>query len=163
MLTTNNPEMPDSLVEFSFKERSFVMTLLPPHMITLLEMEGTCLHKDTQEAKDQMEQEGGWDGQFSFSRLKFLSEGLQKLLENYPSGGLEDLDSPLMPAGFLKKSQRRSDTVTFSELDTVVMMSAYHEVPRAETGVRISKERGRDNNSPVSQLCFQKGGPGLDP
>lgn len=66
MLTTNNPEMPDSLVEFSFKERSFVMTLLPPHMITLLEMEGTCLHKETQEAKEQIEQEGGWGGQFSF-------------------------------------------------------------------------------------------------
>lgn len=75
MLTTNNPEMPDSLVEFSFKERSFVMTLLPPHMITLLEMEGTCLHKETQEAKEQIEQEGGWGGQFSFLCLfTFLFE-----------------------------------------------------------------------------------------
>lgn len=62
MLTTNNPLLPDSLVEYSFKERMFVPTPLPPHMITLLDVEGTCLHKESPEAIEQMEQEGGWDG-----------------------------------------------------------------------------------------------------
>ncbi|KAG8284801.1 cytoplasmic dynein with WD40 domain [Homalodisca vitripennis] len=62
MLTTNNPQLPDGLVEYSYKERAFVMTPLPPQMITLLEVEGTCLHKESPEAIEQMEQEGGWDG-----------------------------------------------------------------------------------------------------
>lgn len=62
MLTCVNPQMPDSLVEYSFKEKAFVMTPLPAHMITLLDETGTCLHKETDEAKEQMAQDGGWDG-----------------------------------------------------------------------------------------------------
>lgn len=124
------------------------MTLLPPHMITLLEMEGTCLHKDTQEAKEQMEQEGGWDGQFSVSCL------LHEKAYYYSSGGLGDMEAPLigtwMSVGFFKNSQRHCGTVSFSGLATTATMWAHYEVPqRQESGLG---KKGRDNIV-LSAIC----------
>uniref|UniRef100_A0A1B6DX00 Dynein intermediate chain 2, ciliary n=1 Tax=Clastoptera arizonana TaxID=38151 RepID=A0A1B6DX00_9HEMI len=61
VLLTNNPQLPDNLVEYSFKERSFVKVPLPSNIITLLSIEGTCLHKESEEAIKQIEAEG-WEG-----------------------------------------------------------------------------------------------------
>ena len=55
ILVAENPQLPDNLVEFSFKDKNYVSVVHQDHNITLLEVEGTSLHIDSQEAKDQLE------------------------------------------------------------------------------------------------------------
>lgn len=62
VLTTTNPQLPDCLVEWSHKDRAYIHTPMPPHIVTLIRVKGSCLHKESPEAMEQMEQEGGWDG-----------------------------------------------------------------------------------------------------
>lgn len=54
MLTIHNTRVPDSLIEWSWKLRQFVRLPPPPHLITLLNVTGTILHKDSEEAKVQL-------------------------------------------------------------------------------------------------------------
>lgn len=54
MLTVHNTRVPDSLVEWSWKLHEFVRLPSPPHLVTLLDVTGTILHKDSEEAKVQM-------------------------------------------------------------------------------------------------------------
>jgi hypothetical protein len=42
------------LVEFSFKQRCFVPLPPPSHFLTLLDIESTCLHRETKEAQEQL-------------------------------------------------------------------------------------------------------------
>ncbi|KYM96979.1 Dynein intermediate chain 2, ciliary [Cyphomyrmex costatus] len=54
VLTIHNTRVPDSLVEWSWKLRQFVRLPPPPHLVTLLNVTGTVLHKDSEEAKVQL-------------------------------------------------------------------------------------------------------------
>ncbi|XP_025990622.1 dynein intermediate chain 2, ciliary isoform X3 [Solenopsis invicta] len=54
VLTIHNTRVPDSLVEWSWKLREFIRLPPPPHLVTLLSITGTVLHKDSEEAKVQM-------------------------------------------------------------------------------------------------------------
>ncbi|XP_029672896.1 dynein intermediate chain 2, ciliary isoform X3 [Formica exsecta] len=54
ILTIHNTRVPDSLVEWSWKLREFVKLSPPPHLLTLLNVTGTILHKDSEEAKVQL-------------------------------------------------------------------------------------------------------------
>ncbi|XP_023290226.1 dynein intermediate chain 2, ciliary isoform X3 [Orussus abietinus] len=54
VLMTHNTRVPDSLVEWSWKLRDFVLLPNPPNLITLLSIPGTLLLKDSEEAKTQM-------------------------------------------------------------------------------------------------------------
>lgn len=54
MLTIQNTRVPDSLVEWSWKLREFVRLPPPPHLVTLLDVAGTILHKDSEEARMQL-------------------------------------------------------------------------------------------------------------
>lgn len=63
MLTTHHSQKPENLVEYSFKEQAFITIPLPSDAITLLEVEGSCLHKESPEAIAQLEAEG-WSGMF---------------------------------------------------------------------------------------------------
>ncbi|KAG5314080.1 DYI2 protein, partial [Acromyrmex insinuator] len=54
VLTIHNTRVPDSLVEWSWKLRQFVRLPPPPHLVTLLNVIGTILHKDSEEAKVQL-------------------------------------------------------------------------------------------------------------
>lgn len=56
ILTTNDSQAANNLVEFSFKNKSFIPIELGAQNkpISLLEVEGTCLHIETQEAKIQL-------------------------------------------------------------------------------------------------------------
>ena len=63
MLTTHHSQKPEKLVEYSFKEQAFVAVPLPADSVMLLDIEGTCLHKESPEAIAQLESEG-WSGIF---------------------------------------------------------------------------------------------------
>lgn len=54
VLTVHNTRVPDSLVEWSWKWREFVRLPSPPHLMTLLNVTGTIMHKDSEEAKVQL-------------------------------------------------------------------------------------------------------------
>nr|XP_031841350.1 dynein intermediate chain 2, ciliary isoform X2 [Nomia melanderi] len=54
VLTIHNTRIPDSLVEWSWKLKEFIKLPPPPHLITLLNVQGTILHKDSEEAKVQL-------------------------------------------------------------------------------------------------------------
>lgn len=54
VLTIHNTRIPDSLVEWSWKLREFIRLPPPPHLVTLLDVTGTILHKDSEEAKVQL-------------------------------------------------------------------------------------------------------------
>jgi hypothetical protein len=53
-LTTFNPQAAVGLVEFSFKERCYVPVTSTSHFLTLLQVESTCLHRDSKEAQEQL-------------------------------------------------------------------------------------------------------------
>jgi len=54
VLTIHNTRVPDSLVEWSWKLRQFIKLPPPPHLVTLLDITGTILHKDSEEVKVQL-------------------------------------------------------------------------------------------------------------
>ncbi|CAK9798086.1 Dynein intermediate chain 2, ciliary [Anthophora plagiata] len=54
VLTIHNTRVPDSLVEWSWKVKEFIILPPPPNLITLLSVPGLILHKDSEEAKIQL-------------------------------------------------------------------------------------------------------------
>ncbi|XP_076382491.1 dynein intermediate chain 2, ciliary [Megalopta genalis] len=54
VLTIHNTRVPDALVEWSWKLKEFVKLPPPPHLVTILNVQGTILHKDSEEAKIQL-------------------------------------------------------------------------------------------------------------
>ncbi|XP_060829954.1 dynein intermediate chain 2, ciliary [Bombus pascuorum] len=54
VLTIHNTRVPDSLVEWSWKLKSFILLPPPPHLITVLSVPGSLLHKDSEEARIQL-------------------------------------------------------------------------------------------------------------
>ncbi|KAJ8983052.1 hypothetical protein NQ317_013257 [Molorchus minor] len=57
-LSTVNPQIPDSLVQFSFSDGEFVPIPPPGSLILVFHSEGTLLYKDSQEARKQLIEEG---------------------------------------------------------------------------------------------------------
>ncbi|XP_033609005.1 dynein intermediate chain 2, ciliary isoform X4 [Cryptotermes secundus] len=78
VLTMQNPQIPSNIVEFSFKEGRF--TPVPPvtQTILLLEIEGTILCKDSDEAKFQLE--GNLDFEDQDKSMKRNSEELNEII-----------------------------------------------------------------------------------
>jgi dynein intermediate chain 1 len=60
VLTTQNPQISSNIIEFSFKEGCFIPAPPTTQTVLLLDIEGTILHKDSDEAKFQLE--GKLDG-----------------------------------------------------------------------------------------------------
>ncbi|KOX69960.1 Dynein intermediate chain 2, ciliary [Melipona quadrifasciata] len=54
VLTIHNTRVPDSLVEWSWKLKNFILLPPPPHLVTVLNVPGSLLHKDSEEAKIQL-------------------------------------------------------------------------------------------------------------
>ncbi|XP_076240760.1 dynein intermediate chain 2, ciliary [Calliopsis andreniformis] len=54
VLSTHNTRIPDSLVQWSWKLKEFIRLPPPPHLVTLLNVQGAILHKDSEEAKIQL-------------------------------------------------------------------------------------------------------------
>ncbi|KAL1397518.1 hypothetical protein pipiens_002512 [Culex pipiens pipiens] len=58
LLSTENRHLPRNLVIYDFREGAYVPIPVPENTVTLLEFEGTSLHKDTAEAKEQISRKG---------------------------------------------------------------------------------------------------------
>ncbi|CAD7015384.1 unnamed protein product [Ceratitis capitata] len=58
VLTTTNTNVIQNLVVYSFKESAFVQVPVAGNTVTLMEMDGSALHIDSDEAKIQMEETG---------------------------------------------------------------------------------------------------------
>ncbi|XP_050082023.1 dynein intermediate chain 2, ciliary isoform X1 [Anopheles aquasalis] len=58
LLSTENRHLPRNLVVYDFHEGAFLPVPPPENTITLLEFEGTSIHKDTDEAKEQISRKG---------------------------------------------------------------------------------------------------------
>ncbi|CAH1116670.1 unnamed protein product [Phaedon cochleariae] len=58
VLTTTNPQLPDSLVEFDYAEGAFKPLPSQGNVVVLFAAQGTLLHKDTEEAHQQMIEQG---------------------------------------------------------------------------------------------------------
>ncbi|XP_046434111.1 dynein intermediate chain 2, ciliary isoform X2 [Neodiprion pinetum] len=54
VLMMHNTRIPDALVEWSWRQREFVRLPNPPHLVTLLNIPGTILHKESEEARIQI-------------------------------------------------------------------------------------------------------------
>lgn len=54
LLTTDNTNAAKNLVVYSFKDGAFVPVPPQTNVVTLFEFEGTSIHKDSSEAKDQL-------------------------------------------------------------------------------------------------------------
>lgn len=54
MLTIHNTRVPDSQVQWSWKDMSFIPMPDPPHIINILDVPGTLLHRESQEAIQQI-------------------------------------------------------------------------------------------------------------
>lgn len=58
VLTTTNPQQPDSLVQFDYATNSFIPIPPPGNLVVVLNLKGTYIHKDTEDAKKQMIEQG---------------------------------------------------------------------------------------------------------
>lgn len=58
VLTTTNPQRPDSLVQFDYASSSFIPIPTPENYVVVFQMKGTYIHKDTEDARKQMLEEG---------------------------------------------------------------------------------------------------------
>ena len=58
-LVAKNPQAPQNIVRFDHTTGEYVNVKLSESMIDHLEIESTCLHKDSAEAKKQMQGGGG--------------------------------------------------------------------------------------------------------
>lgn len=66
LLSTENRHLPRNLVIYNFHEGTYEPVPPPENTVTLLEFEGTALHKDTPEAKEQIARKGT-DGNYIIS------------------------------------------------------------------------------------------------
>ena len=58
-LTAKNPQMPQNIVRFDYTVGEYMNIKLVETMIDHLEIESTCLHKDSPEGKKQIQADGG--------------------------------------------------------------------------------------------------------
>lgn len=58
-LTAKNPQAPVNVVRFDHTTGEYLNIKLVETMIDHLEIESTCLHKDSAEAKKQIQRDGG--------------------------------------------------------------------------------------------------------
>lgn len=61
VLTTTNPQLPDNIVEYNYAEGSFVPIPSPGNTVVYIDIKGTTLHKESEEAQLQI-MEFGADG-----------------------------------------------------------------------------------------------------
>ncbi|XP_068082083.1 dynein intermediate chain 2, ciliary-like [Anabrus simplex] len=59
VLTATNPQTPQNIVEFNFKDCCFVPVPTVGHIVEVLNIEGTCLLRDSEEGRNQIILEGG--------------------------------------------------------------------------------------------------------
>lgn len=70
LLTTDNTNALKNLVVYSFKDGAFVPVPPQDNTVTLFEYEGTSIHKDTPEAKEQ-QATAGFEGKSIFPLILF--------------------------------------------------------------------------------------------
>ncbi|XP_033219979.1 dynein intermediate chain 2, ciliary isoform X2 [Belonocnema kinseyi] len=79
VLHVQNTRIPDSLVEWSWKHREFIKIPNPPNIVNILNVPGTLLHKESEEAKVQMA--GGVIVDTHEEREKSISEEVNEDIE----------------------------------------------------------------------------------
>ncbi|XP_063227118.1 dynein intermediate chain 2, ciliary [Bacillus rossius redtenbacheri] len=99
VLTANNPHLQDNMVQYSFKEGSFVPVVPSTHEIVLLHVEGVCLHKDSEEAKQQLNAEGG-----SFPDYKYWED---------PADQYREDEGTLLPLWKFSYEKTKKNNVTY--------------------------------------------------
>lgn len=57
-LTSGNSQIPNSLVEFDHAQRAFVPVPPPGYLVVFYNSQGTLLYKDSEEARQQMIEQG---------------------------------------------------------------------------------------------------------
>lgn len=70
VLTTTNPQQPDNLVQFDYATNTFVSIPPPGNMVVVLDLKGTYIHKETEEARKQMIEQG-IDREYSVCKIVF--------------------------------------------------------------------------------------------
>lgn len=124
MLTYSNPQLPDNLVEFSYAQGQFMPIPSLGNTVVLLNLKGTTIHKDSDEARKQIELMGeGFDdyqNEDEPSASTILKEGnkgddedeeVELELEDEGVGEEEaeggDADEPAAPVEPVKEVSRR--------------------------------------------------------
>ncbi|XP_028132775.1 dynein intermediate chain 2, ciliary [Diabrotica virgifera virgifera] len=73
-LTSTNPQIPEGLIEWSYLQAAFVQLPSPGNMVTVFSQEGTLLHKESEEARQQMVEMGIDPSEFFSSEVTLIPE-----------------------------------------------------------------------------------------
>lgn len=87
ILTSDNKNIPKNLVIYSFKDGGYIPLPPPENIITLFEFEGTALHIDSAEAKEQISRGGQTD---ALAPVGTAEVEQQRTSENTPEPGDKD-------------------------------------------------------------------------
>ena len=72
-LTAKNPQAPHSIVRFDYTNGEYVSVRRVETMIEHLEIESTSLHKDSHEAQEQLQIDGGVkEGTFTYQNDTYI-------------------------------------------------------------------------------------------
>ncbi|XP_058447686.1 dynein intermediate chain 2, ciliary isoform X2 [Malaya genurostris] len=80
LLSTENRHLPRNLVIFNFHDGTYVPVPPPENTVTLLEFEGTALHKETPEAKEQIARKGSDELNVTLDKPAEVSPEEEKVL-----------------------------------------------------------------------------------
>lgn len=53
-----NPQVPEGLVDFNYAIGAYVPQPTPSNTVHLIDIEGTTIHKESEEARQQIEEQG---------------------------------------------------------------------------------------------------------
>ncbi|CAG9837249.1 unnamed protein product [Diabrotica balteata] len=73
-LTSTNPQIPEGLIEWSYLQAAFVQLPSPGNMVKVFSQEGTLLHKDSEEARQQMVEMGIDPSEYFSSEVTLVPE-----------------------------------------------------------------------------------------
>ncbi|KAJ8925798.1 hypothetical protein NQ315_009648 [Exocentrus adspersus] len=94
LLTTTNPQIPDSLVEFNYAQGKFLLLQSAGNTVVVYESLGTLVPKDSQEARQQLIEQGIDPAELeisdSHSEAEIISEDLKPEEETQPEDATED-------------------------------------------------------------------------
>lgn len=83
VLTCTNPQPPDSLVEFNYAQGCFLPVPPAGHTVYILNVKGTTIHRDTEEAKNQMAEFGEGKNIANIPTLKYKNNNSISLNRKY--------------------------------------------------------------------------------
>ncbi|XP_026676189.1 dynein intermediate chain 1, axonemal-like [Diaphorina citri] len=172
-LTTINPQLSDSLVEFNFKNNEYELLNELSHRIDVINVEGHLLHKESAEAKKQLniEDEEGerktgvfiWSENFCLDRtLNSVTAGCH--CGDIPNSYLLKLTSPNQSGSWKSQQHMIAQTVTSSDTDHAQNSGKeerrasieQQEVKPKEKKKKKSIEKSVDESEEVDESTNQK-------